>query len=225
MALLPETGLLIDTVGGVFGTVTVMFTEALVLRPPESVTLAVMVWVPALRVTERLAPVPNAPLMLEVQAILLLRLPSCVSDALPESVTRLVVRELEPLTGLLIEIVGAVFGAVTVIVTEAAEVNPLESVALAVIVWVPAVRAAVKLAPVPIWPVKLDVQTSFELRLPSWGSFALPVNWMEPVVRKVDPLLGAVILTVGAVVAAATATVKEALALAPAESVTVAVMI
>src|SRR5579862_9892638 len=170
-------GLLIETVGGVFGAVTVTVIEALAVKPPESVAEAVMVCVPTARLeVEKLAPVPIWPLRLDVHTSFELMLPSLVSVALPENVIEVPLTTLVLLAGLLIETVGGVFGAVTVTVMEALAVKPPESVAEAVIVCVPTARLAEKLAPVPIWPLMLEVQTSLELRVPSCVSVAAPEN-------------------------------------------------
>ena len=62
---------------------TVIVTAALPVSPPESVTEAVTVWVPGVRLFEKLPPVPSALSRLEVHASLAVRLPSCVSVAEP----------------------------------------------------------------------------------------------------------------------------------------------
>ena len=62
----------------------------------------------------------------------------------------------------------------TVIVTETEAVFPAESVTCAVIKWVPLLRRAVTLPPVPIVPLMLEVQISLEDRLPSSVSEAVP---------------------------------------------------
>ncbi len=74
--LVPLAGLVIETVGGVFALETVIVTEADVVNPPMSVTLAKMVWVPAVSWEETVAPVPIWPVRLELQTILLLIFPS-----------------------------------------------------------------------------------------------------------------------------------------------------
>ena len=66
---------------GVAPTVTV--TESLPGSPPESVTEAVIMWVPSLRVAEKLPPVPIGPTKSEVQLRLPVRVPSSVSVAVP----------------------------------------------------------------------------------------------------------------------------------------------
>ncbi len=61
-----------------------MVTESEPERPPESVTEAVMVWLPTDReLVEKEPPEPMAPSMLEVQLRDEVRLPSSVSLAVP----------------------------------------------------------------------------------------------------------------------------------------------
>jgi hypothetical protein len=55
---------------------TVTEIESVAERLPESVTAAVIVWVPSLKAALMLAPVPRAPSMLETQKMSALRLPS-----------------------------------------------------------------------------------------------------------------------------------------------------
>lgn len=50
------------------GVPTVILLEALTVLPPESVTEAVMVWLPSLRVVEKLPPLPICPSISEVYA-------------------------------------------------------------------------------------------------------------------------------------------------------------
>ena len=71
-------------------------------------------------------PVPIVPLMLEVQISLEDRLPSSVSDALPEKLMAVPYGKDEPVAGLLIVTLGGLLlvGAATVIVTEAVPVLP-----------------------------------------------------------------------------------------------------
>jgi uncharacterized membrane protein len=139
-------------VGGVFDAVTVTVMEALAVKPPESVTEAIIVCVPIAKpLVEKLAPVPIWPLRLDVQTSFELMLPSCGSVALPENVRAVPLTTLALLAGVLIDTVGGVFGAVTVTVMEALAVKPPESVTEAVMVCVPTVRLEnEKLAPVPI---------------------------------------------------------------------------
>ena len=79
---------MIVTVGAVLDViVTVMLSEA--VRPPESVTEAVIVCVPADRMAvENVLPQPIEPSMLEVQVRLPLRTPSSASLAVPEKLTK-----------------------------------------------------------------------------------------------------------------------------------------
>ena len=82
----PLAGAVMATAGGELTMRTTVV--ALAVRPLESVTWAVMVCVPSLRVlTARLAPVPSAPLILEIHWILALILPSWASLAVPVKVT------------------------------------------------------------------------------------------------------------------------------------------
>ena len=78
-------GLRIETVGGAFAIslLTVSVTELLAVAPALSRTLAVMTWVPAVKVVVTLEPVPIWPLRLEFQTIFALKFPSCVSVADP----------------------------------------------------------------------------------------------------------------------------------------------
>jgi preprotein translocase subunit YajC len=209
-----------ETVGGVFGLVTVTVTDELALAPAESVTLAVMRWVPAGSAFEKLAPAPIWPLRLEVQTIPAFKFPSSVSLALPANWMAVVVEVLKPVNGLLIVTAGGVFGLVTVTVTEAVALAPAESVTLAVIRWVPAGRALEKLAPVPIWPLRLEVQTIPALRLPSSTSVAVPVNCISVELRALKLFAGLLMETTGGVFGLTTVTVTDALALTPDESVT-----
>jgi hypothetical protein len=74
--------------GGVLGAVIVMVMLSEPVSPPESVTEAVIEWEPTDRpLVENVLPEPIEPSMLEVQARLLLRLPSSVSVAVPLKVT------------------------------------------------------------------------------------------------------------------------------------------
>ena len=54
------------------------------------------------------------------------------------------------------------------------------SVAVAVMVWVPMLRLLfVKDPPVPIDPLRLDVQTRLDVTVPSCSSVAMPLNETE----------------------------------------------
>ena len=80
--------------------------------PAESVTCAVMVWVPLARLLVKLPPVPIVPLMLEVQISLEVRSPSSVSDALPEKLMVVPYGKDEPVAGVLMTTLGGLFGGV-----------------------------------------------------------------------------------------------------------------
>lgn len=74
---------MIITKGGMLKpTVIVMLSDP--VRPPESVTEAVIVCVPTERPVKKAPPEPITPLMLEVQTRLAFRLPSSASLAVPE---------------------------------------------------------------------------------------------------------------------------------------------
>src|SRR6185295_11342600 len=88
--------------------------------------------------------------------------------------------------------------ALMVRVIDALPVALAASVAVAVMVWVPGVRVVVtKLAPVPIWPSRLEVQTSEAATLPLSLSFAVALKAMPDDWSTVMPLAGAVMLTTG----------------------------
>jgi hypothetical protein len=87
---------------------TVTVIEALPVRPPESVTEAVMVCVPSLSTALKEPPVPIWPSRLEVQTRLLVRLPSSVSVAEPEKLMEVPEAKLAPSAGLVMLTVGAV---------------------------------------------------------------------------------------------------------------------
>jgi hypothetical protein len=89
--------------------VTVTEIDAEPERLPESVTAAVIVWVPTARAeVEKEAPLPMTPLSEEVQTRLEERLPSWVSEAVPLKVTAVPEAELDPCAGAVIVTVGAV---------------------------------------------------------------------------------------------------------------------
>src|SRR5436189_79102 len=86
----PRTAVRFEGAAGGWGEVLwmVIVTGAEPLRPPESVTLAVMVCVPTTRSErENEAPVPIWPWRLEVHTSEALILPSCASEAEPEKFT------------------------------------------------------------------------------------------------------------------------------------------
>ena len=86
-----------------------MLMLALPVLVPVSVTDAVMVWFPSLRVVEKLPPAPIGPLMLEVQARLAVRSPSSVSLAVPAKLIVAPEANVEPSAGLVMETEGGSF--------------------------------------------------------------------------------------------------------------------
>ena len=103
--------------------------DAVAVAPAASVILAVIEWVPTLKpVVEKPAPIPIWPLMLDVQTIFALMLPSSASEADPLKVTLLPETKLDPFAGALIETVGGVFGLTIVSVIDVPAVAPAESV-------------------------------------------------------------------------------------------------
>src|SRR6185503_4895834 len=70
----PAAGAVMVTAGAVGDTVSAI--EAVAVAPSESVTVAVIVWLPSRGMSTRVAPVPRSPLRLDVQWICALRLPS-----------------------------------------------------------------------------------------------------------------------------------------------------
>src|SRR5205809_782749 len=101
------------------------------MLPVESVTLAVMVCVPLLKLLAKLPPVPICPSRVELNLNFAVRLPSCRSDALPEKLTVAPYGKEEPVAGLLIVTAGGLL-ADTVTVVEAEAMLPAASVTLAV---------------------------------------------------------------------------------------------
>src|SRR5688572_15750208 len=80
--------LLFAAIGAVLAAVTAIVIDADPGSPPESVTDAVMVCEPAVRVlVENVAPEPITPSRLDVHDRLFVRLPSSVSVAVPVNVT------------------------------------------------------------------------------------------------------------------------------------------
>src|SRR3972149_3864143 len=94
------------TVVGCVGEPTVTETLALATFPPESVTVAVMVWVPLLSVLEKLPPVPICPSLLEVQTREFVRFPSLASLAVPAKLMIAPALKVEPVVGLVMATVG-----------------------------------------------------------------------------------------------------------------------
>jgi hypothetical protein len=193
-----------------------MVTEAVFVAPPESVTLAVIVWVPPGSFLATLPPVPIGPLTLDDHAIELVRSPSSKSDAEAENAIVSAVVYDVAFAGEAIEIVGGVF--VTVIETVAVRVMPPESVMLAVTVCVPLLRRLVKLPPVPMGPSMLDVHAIADVTLPSSASVAVAWKAIEFDVLNVAPLAGAWIEMAGG--AFVTVMVTESFAATPSASTT-----
>ncbi len=118
----PSSGAVIVTVGAVL-TVTLM--EADPLRPPLSLTEAVMVWVPAESVLEKDPPLPIKPSKVETQLNPKVRSPSSGSLAAPAKLIEVPLSKTEPSTGAVIVTEGA---ALTVTVMEAEPLKPPLSV-------------------------------------------------------------------------------------------------
>ena len=87
----------------------------------------------------------------------------------------------------------------TVTVTESVPVLRRESVADAVMMWVPALSVWSKLAPVPRLPTTLEVQMSFGERFPSSLSTAVAAKWTRSPALYWPPSVGLVMVTTGAV--------------------------
>ena len=205
------------TLGAVLSTVTVMASEP--WRPPASVTLAVMVWVPTERLVAKDPPVPIAPSRSEVQARAAVRLPSSGSLAEPAKLMVSVARKVEPSAGAVIVALGA---ALTVMVMASESWSPPASVTLAVMTWVPADRPAVaKDPPVPMAPSRSDVHAMPAVRSPSSESLAEPLNVTLSPLLKLAPSAGAEMATLGA---ALTVMVMASEPWSPPASVTEAVM-
>jgi len=91
---------------------------------------------------------------------------------------------------------------------------------------VPILRLEIeKLAPFPIAPSMLDDQERLALISPSSGSLAVPEKLIFVPETKEEPFVGAVILTVGGVLAAVMVMMMEALPGLPPESVTDTVIV
>ncbi len=102
--------------------------------------------------------------------------------------------------------------------------RPPGSVTTAVMVWLPAPRAAVEmLLPVPRLPARLELQARPAARLPLSASAALPERVTPSPTASRAPLAGERIATTGAVLAAITTIVTVAVAELPFWSVTRAV--
>lgn len=146
------------------------------VKPPESVTEAVIVCMPTDRLeVEIMSPEPIPPSMLDVQVRLPLRLPSSVSLAVPVKITELPDKYELPGAGEVIAIVGEVLGVVIMTLMLFEPVKPPESVTEAVIVCVPTDKLEVEnVPPEPIEPSMLEVQVRLSLRPPSSISKAQP---------------------------------------------------
>ncbi len=95
---------------GWVGEPTVMLMLSFAVFPPESVTDAVIVWIPLLRVVEKLPPVPIWPSLLEVQTREAVRSKSSGSVALPWKSIGADGSKLEPFTGMVMETAGGASG-------------------------------------------------------------------------------------------------------------------
>ena len=158
-------------------TVTVIcFT---VVAPPLSVTVALIVWLPTVSTLVKAAPAPIAPSRLDVQASFADSDPSCGSLAEPLNDTEVPLAWLVPLPGLAMVTDGAVFDDATTTVTCRSVESPPLSMAVALMVCVPAESPCVKDPPAPIAPSMFDVQDSADVSWPSCVSLADPVNVTE----------------------------------------------
>jgi hypothetical protein len=90
---------------------------ALPVLPAASVALAVMVWVPTLRVFEKLPPVPIWPSRLEVQIKLVVQGPVSGSVAEPVKVTAEPEGSVEPAPGAEMITVGGLFNGAVMFAT------------------------------------------------------------------------------------------------------------
>src|SRR5262249_8782317 len=95
-----------STFVGVEEEPTVMEVLALAVFPPESVTDAVMTWLPLLIVRVKVAPVPICPSLLDVQTRDAAMLPSSESAAVPWKTMLAPAEKLEPVVGLRMETTG-----------------------------------------------------------------------------------------------------------------------
>ena len=113
-SLAPPDGVAMVTVGGVFGGRTTTETRACPVRPEESVTDAVTLWVPARSVeVEMPGPVPSGPSRLELHLSAPLRLPSSTSVALPWQTSVPPTMRVVPSGGAVIATTGALPRSVT----------------------------------------------------------------------------------------------------------------
>ena len=195
----PLAGLLTVTAGAALAaTVTVITSEP--LRPPESVTVAVIVCVPILNTAEKAPPAPIAPSRLEVHDRLALRSPSSASVADAANAMLAPSVNEAPLAGLLIVTAGATLAATVTLITSEAD-RPPESVTVAVIACVPTLNTAEKPPPVPIAPSRLDVHDKLAVTSPSSSSLAEAANAMLTPSVNEAPLAGPLIATAGATLA------------------------
>ena len=214
----PSAGAMISSVGGAF---TTMVARACAVLPPPSATVAVIACVPERSVvTVRLAPVPSTPSRLEAHEIAEPSAPSSASVAVPSRRTTSPGTKVDPSLGLAMATAG---GAFTITVTSALAVFPPRSLTEARITCVPERSVPTASAPpVPSAPSRLDVHWMLALRLPSSASLAAAARRTSSPGTKLDPVVGAAIVTVGA---AFTTTVIPAVARLPPASVTVAVIV
>jgi hypothetical protein len=182
----PFDGLEIDTDGGEFVTATEMVATLVI--PFESVTLAVMTWVPFESLLATVAPVPSAPSLSDVHEIAPDNEPSSGSDAVPWNDSIWLVLKLAPLLGLWIDTVGALLPTLTD--TDVETVSPSASVICAVITWMPIGSDRVRFPPVPRPPERLDVQTIELVRSPWSKSLAVAWNEIWALGEKADPSAG-----------------------------------
>ena len=213
----PSVGAVMLTLGAAL-TVMVMASES--CKPPASVTLAVMTWVPAdSAAVAKDPPLPMAPSRSDVHAMFAVRSPSSASLAEPAKLTLSPRLKPAPSVGAVMLTLGA---ALTVMVMASESCKPPASVTEAVMTWVPAESAAVlKDPPEPMAPSRSEVHAMLAVRSPSSASLAEPVNVTLSPVLNPAPSTGAVIVTLGA---ALTVMVMASLSWSPPASVTLAVM-
>ena len=129
--LLPFVGTVIVTTGAVLVIVTVMLSVP--DRPPESVTVVVIVCLPTDRLEmEKEPPEPIEPSRSELQVILAARSPSSRSVAVPMKFTEAPIGYELPSGGAVMVVMGAALVIVTVMLS--VSVKPSESITEAVIV-------------------------------------------------------------------------------------------
>jgi len=159
-----------------------------------------MMWLPTLKEVLNDSPVPMSPSKSEVHAREApVREPSSGSVPVPVKSMLTPVSKDSPGAGLVMLAEGGALGAATVMLTDSAATTPWLSVAVSVMVWLPAFKEALKEPPVPSCPsspVEVHARES-AIRGPSSGSSADPLNTMLSEVRKVSPLAGLTMLAVG----------------------------